>query len=259
MVMPQNPVARIVLARTAQASALTLGLHWLTHWPLTGPHALGLVMTPALCLYFVFVFVAPWSWGLPIQTRLPTRERAVALTFDDGPSPQTTPLVLASLRERGVKATFFVLGDAVDRSPELLRQIVAEGHVVGVHAYRHRPFVGRSLGSLRDEIRRTREAIARACPAATVPVLLRPPHGFKSLRALRAARRMGCRLVAWNLDARDYRERDPVRIAANVTERLRPGSIVLLHDGPDNAATADALALLLPALQTRDYRCVPLL
>ena len=175
----RNPVARIILTRTAQASVLALALHWLTRWPLTGPHALGLFLTPALCLYFVFVFIAPWSWGLPIQTRLRTREKAVALTFDDGPSPQTTPFVLAALREHGVKATFFVLGEAVDESPGLLRQVVAEGHAIGIHAYRHRAFVGRSLGGIRGEIARTREAIYRACPDAPPPILLRPPHGFK--------------------------------------------------------------------------------
>ena len=254
--MLQNPVTRIILTRTAQASILALGLHWLTGWPLTGPHALGLFLTPALCLYFVFVFVAPWSWGLPIQTRLPTGEQAVALTFDDGPSPATTLLVLAALHAHGVKATFFVLGEAVERSPELLRQIVSEGHALGIHAYRHAPFVGQSLGSIRQEITRTREAITRACPGAAAPILLRLPHGFKSLRAVAAARQTGCRLVAWNLDARDYRERDPARIAGNVTKRLRPGAIVLFHDGPDSIATADALALLLPALRTHGYQCV---
>ena len=171
----QNPVARIILTRTVQASVLALLLHGLTRWPLTGPHALGLLLTPALCLYFVFVFVAPWSWGLPIQTCLATREKAVALTFDDGPSPETTPLVLAALRAHGVKATFFVLGEAVDRSPELLRQIVAEGHALGLHAHRHRPFVGQSLGSIKSEIGRTREAIARACPDAAVPSCCGPP------------------------------------------------------------------------------------
>ena len=253
-----NPVAQIILTRTAWASILALALHWLGHWPLTGPHALGLFLTPALCLYFVWVFVAPWSWGLPIQTRLRTRERIVVLTFDDGPSPQTTPLVLAALRARGVQATFFVLGEAVDHSPDLLRQIVAEGHAVGLHAYRHRPFVGQRLASIEAEISRTREAVARACPGAPIPFLLRPPHGFKSLRGLWAARRAGCRLVAWNLDGRDYRERAPDRIAARVIHGLRPGAIILLHDGPDNAATAEALTLLLPAFQSQGYCCVPL-
>ena len=66
----ENPVYPIIFARTVQASVLVLALHWLLHWPLTGPRALGLFFTPALCLYFVFVFVAPWSWGLPILTRL---------------------------------------------------------------------------------------------------------------------------------------------------------------------------------------------
>ncbi len=101
-----------------------MAVHWLLHWPLVGPHALGLFFTPLLCLYFVFAFVAPWWWGLPILTRLPMREKVAALTFDDGPSPQTTARVLDILRQQGQTATFFVLGEAVAQSPELLRRIV---------------------------------------------------------------------------------------------------------------------------------------
>ncbi len=253
---PANPVYRIVLVRTAQASVFALLIYGLLHWPLTGPHALGLFLTPLLCLYFLFVFVAPWSWGLPILTRLPTREKVAALTFDDGPSPQTTALVLDSLGEYGVTATFFVLGEAVERNPELLQRIFAEGHTVGVHGYLHRPFVLRRGKELVAEIQQTRDAILRACPEAALSRWLRPPYGFKSLRALWAAQRANCRLVAWNVDGRDYREVDPQRITKNVLDRLRPGAIILLHDGPDNGATILALPLILRQARARGYRFV---
>jgi len=255
-----NPVYKIIAVRTLQASLLAMVLHWLGGWPLTGPHALGLFLTPALCAYFVFVFVAPWSWGLPILTRLRGEERtaAVALTFDDGPSPGVTPLVLDALRAGGVRATFFVLGEAVDRHPDLLRRVVAEGHAVGVHAYRHRPFVLLPLGEVAREIEETQEAVWRVCPGTELSSWLRPPHGFKSPGVLWAVRRSGCRLAAWGLDVRDYREADPARLAARVLGTVRPGAIILLHDGPGSSVTADALPGLLRGLRERGLACVAL-
>ena len=165
MTRARNPVYAIILVRTAQASALALALHWLFHWPLTGPHALGLVFMPLLCLYFVFVFVAPWSWGLPIQTRLPTQENVVALTFDDGPTLETTPAILDILARHGARATFFVLGENAARHPDLVRRIVTEGHALGIHGFYHAPFVLLSWKRVGEEIARTRAAIAQACPA----------------------------------------------------------------------------------------------
>jgi len=253
-----NPVYQIIAVRTAQASLLALAAHWLLHWPLTGPHALGLFLTPALCLYFTFVFVARWSWGLPILTRLPTREKAVALTFDDGPSPETTPAVLDILRASGVRATFFVLGESVEQSPNLLRRIVSEGHAVGIHGYRHRPFVLLSVRQVREEIRLTREAIHRACSDAAVSPWLRPPHGFKSFGLLWAAHQAGCRLAGWSGDGRDYREGEAARVAQNILRSLRPRAVVLLHDGPGSAVVVAALPLILRGLSEQGYRCVGL-
>jgi len=255
-----NPAYKIIAVRTLQASLLALALHWLGGWPLTGPHALGLFLTPALCAYFVFVFVAPWSWGLPILTRLRGEgsSAAVALTFDDGPTPETTPFVLDALRDGGVYATFFVLGEAVVRYPDLLRRVVAEGHAVGVHAYRHRPFVLLSDGEIAREIEETREAVRRACPAIMLSPWLRPPHGFKSPGVLWAVRRAGGHVAAWSLDARDYRRTEPARLRSRVLDAVRPGAIILLHDGPENAATADALPGLLRELRVRGLACVAL-
>lgn len=255
---PPNPVYGIIFVRTGQASSLALLAHWLLGWPLTGPHALGLFLTPLLCLYFVFVFVGPWSWGLPILTRLPTREKIVALTFDDGPSPQTTAQVLDILRAHEVVGTFFVLGEAAERTPELVRRMAAEGHTIGIHAYRHQPFVLMSRGQIAEEIRETREFVVRACPEALLSDWLRPPHGFKSPGALLAVQRAGCRWATWDVDGRDYRELDPQRIAKNVLDNLRPGAIILLHDGPDNAATVQSLPLILVGACARSYQFVAL-
>lgn len=249
-----NPVYRIIAVRTAQAIPLALAAHGLLGWPLTGPHALGLFLTPALCLYFAFIFVARWSWGLPILTRLSTQEKTVALTFDDGPSSESTPAVLDALGAFGVHATFFVLGEAVERSPDLLRRIVAEGHTLGLHGYGHRPFVLMSQRQIKGEIERAREAVRRVCPDAALSSWLRPPHGFKSPGTLWAVHRAGFRFAGWSRDGRDYAEEDPERMARNILDRLRPGAIILLHDGPGNAATVGALPTILQGLRERGWQ-----
>ncbi len=249
----QHPVYGIIIRRTLEASAAGLLCHWLLGWPLTGPHALGLVLTPLLCAYFVFVFVAPWSWGLPILTCLRTRSKEVVLTFDDGPSPEVTPLILDALRRADVRAVFFVLGEAAESHPALLCQIMADGHQIGIHGYQHRPFVRLPSRAIQRQVERTRAAILRACPDAAPVDWVRPPHGFKSLRLLWLAHRQGWRLAAWSLDSRDYREADAGRVAETVRRGLRPGAIVLLHDGPAQAVTAEALPLILEGLTAQGY------
>ena len=228
-------------------------MHWLGHWPLTGPLALGLYLTPALCAYFVFVFVAPLTWGLPILTRLPPGESdgTIALTFDDGPSAETTPLVLDALRAEEVRATFFVLGEAAVRHPGILRRIAAEGHALAIHAYTHEPFVLKSRKAIWAEIRQAEAAVHAACPGVSILPCIRPPHGFKSLTLAKTLRRAGYGCAAWSVDSRDYRERDPARVAARVLAHAAPGSVVLLHDGPENMATAAALPLILRGFRER--------
>jgi peptidoglycan/xylan/chitin deacetylase (PgdA/CDA1 family) len=253
-----SPVLPIILVRGAQTAGLALLLHWLGRWPFTGPHALGLVLIPLLCLSFVFTFVAPWAWGLPILTRLPTRERRVALTFDDGPSPETTPEILGILRRYDTAATFFVLGEAAERHPDLVRRILIEGHALGIHAFRHRSLVLAPPQAVRRELERALDAVRRACPNAPPPCWFRPPYGFKTLALPFLARRAGCRMVTWSIDPRDYARRSPERIAAAVLSALHPGAIVLLHDGPGAAATRETLPQILDGLRARGYRSVPL-
>lgn len=254
---PASPVYGIIAVRTIEVTLLSLAAHWLWRWPLTGPHALGLFVTPLLCLYFVFVFVAPWAWGMPILTRFKTREPIVALTFDDGPSPETTPHILDILKAQGVKATFFVLGEDGERRPDLLRRIVAEGHTVGVHGFHHRALTLASWTSVRQELDRSAAAVRAACPE-TVPVFFRPPHGFKSLTLLWLVRRGGLRLVTWSLDPRDYDCRSSEQVTQAFFDRLRPGAIALLHDGAGSAVVMQALPAILDGLRERGYRCVPL-
>ncbi len=238
-------------------SALALLAHFALRWPLTGPLAVGLFLTPLLCGYFVFVFVAPWTWGLPILTRLPGIEHAVALTFDDGPS-EVTPRILDALRDAGVRAAFFVLGEAADRHPEMVRRIAAEGHQLGLHGFTHAPMVLPARAAVRREVADTEAALRRACPDAEIVRWVRPPHGFKSLTLAHTLRRAGYGFAAWGVSSRDYAECRPAQITARVLAHAQPGAIVLLHDGPANAATADALPSILAGLHERGLAAAPL-
>lgn len=253
-----NPVYAIIAVRTVQVSLMSLAAHWLLHWPLTGPHALGFLVTPLLCLYFVFVFVAPWSWGLPILTRLRTRENVIALTFDDGPSPETTPLILDILQAHGVHATFFVLGERAEKCPDLLHRIVDEGHEIGLHGYAHRALTLAPWRTVRCDLERASQAVRSAAPHCPTPLWFRPPHGFKSLTLPWLVRRYGYRLAAWSLNSHDYQPRSAEQLTDAFRRQLSPGAIVLLHDGPANIVTLKALPLLLTTLTQRRYHCVTL-
>jgi peptidoglycan/xylan/chitin deacetylase (PgdA/CDA1 family) len=248
-----NPVVRIVLIRTVQATLLSFALHWILHWPFTGPHAIGLFLTPLLCLSFVFTFVAPWTWGFPYVTRIPAHSPAVFLTFDDGPSAETTPAVLDALRDAGAYATFFVLGERVVQHPNLIQRILAEGHTIGIHAYHHRELVTVSPGTLRAELLETAAALRKIMPDADLQ-WFRPPYGFKTIGMPFQARNLGYRLVTWSVNSRDYHNSDPAHIARIVLSQAHPGAIILLHDGPANAATANALPLILAELADQDLK-----
>lgn len=255
--MKNNPIFAIIIVRSVQVSVLAVLAHLILRLPLTGPHAIGLFLTPVLCVDLVFVFVGQWSWGLPILTRLPGRRRVAALTFDDGPSAYVTPRILDTLRNYNARATFFVLGSAARSHPELLKRIAAEGHEIGLHGDRHHPMVLAGWGTIQQEIVAARASIAAACPNKNM-LWLRPPYGFKTVALTLLARRSGLRLAAWSVNSKDYRAGLPRHIAERVLTRMRPGAIILLHDGNENARTADALPLILEGLRDQGYDCATL-
>ena len=182
-----------------------------------------------------------------------TSGNRVALTFDDGPDPRTTPLVLDALRERAVKATFFVVGRQVAENPSLLRRIVAEGHAIGNHTYDHADMSGLSPERMRDELRDTQEAVDDALGYHYPMVLMRPPYGNPYLEgsiALPAFRRVvrEQRLfpVMWTADPGDYllggRAGGVVRAVVRTDEAGRNAAgdeVLLLHD--NHRQTAEAL------------------
>jgi peptidoglycan-N-acetylglucosamine deacetylase len=157
------------------------------------------------------------------------RKGHVALTFDDGPDPESTPQFLHALDALGWRATFFMLGDMTRRDPGLARAVAERGHEIAVHGDVHGNMLRRSPGHTRDDIRRAFDTVATATEVA--PRWFRPPFGISSYASLRAARRLGMTTVLWTTWGRDWRrEATPDTVVTDVTRRYLDGGTVLLHD-----------------------------
>lgn len=159
----------------------------------------------------------------------------VALTFDDGPDPTSTPAFLDQLDRLGWRATFFLLGPMVRRSPSLAAELTARGHEIGVHGDEHRSHLHRTPSAIRDDMARARDCIADATGVA--PIWCRPPFGALSAGSLTAAHQLGLQTVLWTTWGRDWRaEATPSSVVADVKAGLRPGATVLLHDSDCTSA-----------------------
>lgn len=198
-----------------------------------------------------------WIFGRPI-TRVASHERAVALTFDDGPNPNATPVILDALAARNVKATFFVLGRHAEQWPELVKRVADEGHAIGNHGYFHRKLHLRSPSYVRRDLALGASAIEGA--AHVRPRLFRAPHGFRSPWVTAIARSLGERTVGWSLGVWDSDRPGVDTIVQRTVDGARPGSILLLHDGDgydpngDRMQTALAVPLIVDRLLAAGYR-----
>lgn len=193
----------------------------------------------------------------PTLGRIPSDRKVVALTFDDGPNPDATPVILDTLRKKGVRATFFVLGSHAERWPELVRRISSEGHQLGNHGYFHRKLQFKSPFYVSRDIRLGIRAIRRA--GAPAPRLFRAPHGFRSPWTTPIASSYGERTVGWSLGVWDSDRPGAEEIVKRTLEGVSPGSIILLHDGDgynpdgDRMQTAAALPIIIDRLKEEGY------
>lgn len=192
------------------------------------------------------------------------QRRAVALTFDDGPTPETLKL-LAYLRSEGLRATFFHSGLQVERYPEIVRQVHLDGHEIGNHAYSHvrlSPDLLRlqphfpSQRFVHQELSRTQELLTNIC--GKEPRLFRPPYGHRWIGSDRVHRRLGLTCIQWTVIGHDW-EWPAQRVAERVLQRATPGAILCLHDGremapfPDLTETIEALHIIVPELRRRGF------
>ena len=183
----------------------------------------------------------------------------VHLTFDDGPHPGGTPAVLEALAARGASATFFLVGEQVERYPELAREILAAGHLVALHGYRHRSQLRLPPRTLAEDLRRGSDAIVSA--TGQLAPLYRPPYGIFSAAGLALTRHRGDTPWLWSRWGRDWRaDATPQSVAALAAGRLESGDVILLHDADHYGdpgcwrSTAGALPLILDAIERRGLR-----
>lgn len=158
------------------------------------------------------------------------RGNGVALTFDDGPHPVITPMILDVLAQHKTPVTFFLLGKNAERYPDLVRRIVAEGHQVGLHSWSHADMSTMPHPAVEFEIHRNIRTLEAIIPGQWQP-LLRPPFGFSNINTYRAAQRFGLKIVYWNVTCMDWMPGIPLEKRLWwLRKRVRPGSIILLHD-----------------------------
>jgi peptidoglycan/xylan/chitin deacetylase (PgdA/CDA1 family) len=200
-----------------------------------------------------------------VMPRLAGKGRAdhVALTFDDGPDPESTPSFLRLLAERDVRATFFLLGSEAHRSPGLVRDIAAAGHEIGVHGWLHRPLLLRGPRATHSDLARARDTVAEI--TGRRPTLFRPPYGVMSASAHIAARRLGLAPVLWTCWGEDWTARaTPESVHRTVVADLHGGGTVLLHDSDCTSAPGawrsalGALPRILDTCEERGYEVGPL-
>ena len=190
---------------------------------------LGLAAAAAWSAPALAPLVPAVSDALGVARRLPSGTRGVALTFDDGPHAEGTPALLDLLGESGTRATFFLVGEQVERLPRVAERIAREGHTVALHGYRHRNLLRVPPRALARDLERGASAIENATGVA--PALYRPPYGIFSPAGLAIARRRGYETLLWSRWGHDWRRfTTPDRIADEVTRDLTPGDVLLLHD-----------------------------
>lgn len=175
----------------------------------------------------------------------------VAITFDDGPHPQNTPRLLDILKERGIKATFYLVGQNVAEYPEIVARMVAEGHEVGNHSWSHPFFTKMSESAVRSQLQRTHDAIVQASGVA--PTTLRPPYGAITASQKKwIADDFGYPTIMWSVDPLDWKNRNATTVTQRIVSGASQGDIILAHD--IHKSTIDAMPGTLDALLAKGYR-----
>jgi len=191
-------------------------------------------------------------------------KREMALTFDDGPNDPYTLQLLDVLSKYNVKATFFLIGKYVDQRPDIVRDVVAAGHVVANHTYTHPNLIFQSQAQFRDELSRCERALDDAVGKNHAPIF-RPPFGGRRPAVFRTLKKSGLKPILWSVTGYDWSAKSSDEIERKVTKQVRGGDVILLHDGghlgfgADRAFTVRATTDLIPRYQKEGYafRTIP--
>jgi peptidoglycan/xylan/chitin deacetylase (PgdA/CDA1 family) len=204
------------------------------------------------------VLVPEWQMFGPSLCRVQTAQKVVALTFDDGPDPASTPALLDLLVRKGVRATFFCVGQCVARHRELARRIATEKHLVGNHSFAHRwgtNFFGDTR--LRADLENAQKEITQT--VGRVPEFFRPPMMLTNQRVFRVTRALSLTVVGCSIRSYDLQGTSTEAVLDRVLRRVRPGAIIALHDGgvPEERLV-DLVERLLDELHVQGYCCLRL-
>ncbi len=201
--------------------------------------------------------------GFGMQVELfrngPKDLKVVALTFDDGPDPRYTPMILDILDDYDIKATFFMVGKHVEKYPHIARLVEEAGHEIGHHTYSHANLLQASAYRISEEITRGEEAILNA--TGKRPSLLRPPRGLYNHVVMEEAREMGYTIALWSFSSNDWLEPSPLEITRKILRNVSNGDIILFHDsgdlirseGADRLSTVLSLKPIIEGLKEQEY------
>lgn len=182
------------------------------------------------------------------------------MTFDDGPYPPYTERILAILKEKKVPATFFLVGENAREHPELVREEMAQGNLLGTHTYDHKDLLRLSGPAVRKELSKGVKIVEDI--TGKRPTFVRPPHGFKDFSVMKQIEKLHLQAVNWSVLPKDWTRPGVDVIVQRVVEGVKPGSIVLLHDGDSPAKTAsrqqtvEALPIIIDKLREKGYTFV---
>jgi peptidoglycan/xylan/chitin deacetylase (PgdA/CDA1 family) len=224
-----------------------LGLEGLMRWL-----ALGLLLSAYIVILVLGVSILKFNFFVKATCRGEASTRYVALTFDDGPDPATTPRLLKVLKRHGIKAAFFPIGTKVNAHPEIIKQIDQQDHILGNHTFKHAWWTNFMMGgALEREIGKTQGAIEAAI--GKVPAYFRPPMGLTNPHLKRGLRKHGLSVIGWDVRAYDTGTSSK-KVVKRVLKKIRNGSIILLHDaGKDPTHLVTQADELVTEIKARKY------
>jgi peptidoglycan-N-acetylglucosamine deacetylase len=222
--------------------------------------AIRIVVTSMAVQLFSCTIVYADRYAGPAHTEVirnvPTSQKVVALTFDDGPSATFTPQVVELLKRYHAKGTFFVIGSRAQQYPELIHAELRARDEVANHTYSHVVLEHQTERKIHEELERGHEAVS-CIDDHGASYLFRPPRGRYNKRLSRIAGEAGYKTILWSIDSRDWSNPGTAQIVKNIMSDVRNGDIILLHDqGGNRTQTLQALARIIPKLEDKGYQCV---
>lgn len=183
-----------------------------------------------------------------------TEHKVVALTFDHSWGNKFTPSILDTLKQNNLKVTFFIMGPWAKKFPEVSQRMVADGHEIASHGYRHENYGDMTPEWVKDDIQKSHALIKEV--TGVEPTLIRPPNGHYSQKSLKATDELGYKTIIWNVDSLDWKNPGRDVIIERVMKRIKPGAIILMHASDTPVQTADALPILLQKIKAEGYQII---